>query len=103
MAMPMSFDTNELLWSNEKPETNVEAVLMAVLTNRMQAAEPATAPIDPQQLVAEREDIMSKVFDLVQSLIPDDGSGMPPEVEHQIAGISRAVSLALGIEPEATG
>jgi hypothetical protein len=62
----------------------------------MQTETPA-----PQErnLVAERDDIVEKVFDLVQSLLPDDGSGMPPEVERQVANISRSISLALGIEP----
>jgi hypothetical protein len=48
---------------------------------------------------AEREDIVNMVFDLVQSLLPKD-SGMPPEVERQVDGVSRAISHALGIPPD---
>jgi hypothetical protein len=50
--------------------------------------------------VAEREDIMLKVFELAESLLPQDGEQLPDEVEDQIAGISRAISHALGIKPE---
>jgi len=50
--------------------------------------------------VAEREDIMLKVFELAESLLPQDGEQLPDEVEDHIAGISRAISHALGIKPE---
>jgi hypothetical protein len=69
---------------------------MAVV-NRMQPDVPAEPERD---LVAERDDIVEKVFDLVQSLLPDDGSGMPAKVERQVASISRSISLALGIRPQ---
>ena len=41
---------------------------------------------------AEREDILNMVFDLIQSLLPADSDGMPPDVERQVNGISRAIS-----------
>jgi hypothetical protein len=40
------------------------------------------------------------VFDLIQSLLPEESDGMPPEVERQVDGISRAISHALGIPPD---
>ena len=49
---------------------------------------------------AEREDIVNMVFDLIQSLLPEDSDGKPPEVERQVDGISRAISHALGIPPD---
>jgi hypothetical protein len=49
---------------------------------------------------AEREDIVNMVFDLVQRLLPEDADGMPPEIEHHVAHISRAISEALGIPPD---
>ena len=69
---------------------------MAVI-NRM----PSGAPAEPERdLVAERDDIIEKVYDIVQDLVPNDGSGMPPEIEHKVERIRRDLSELLGIEPQ---
>jgi hypothetical protein len=64
--------------------------------NRMNRDKPAQPE---RNLAAEREEIMEKVFDLIQSLLPEDGKGMPPQGERDAASIHDSISRALGIKP----
>lgn len=48
----------------------------------------------------QRDLILTMIFELVESLLPDDDKAMPPDAEHRVANIHRQISYALQIQPE---
>lgn len=50
--------------------------------------------------VAQRAIIMEMVFELAESLSPQDGTWLSAETEHKVAAVDRALCHALKISPE---
>jgi hypothetical protein len=49
--------------------------------------------------VAYREHIISMIFDLAESFLPEDADSLPVKVEHDIDAIHQVLSEALGLPP----
>jgi len=52
---------------------------------------------DPE---GQRDLILTMIFELVESFLPENDKAMPPDAEHRVADIHRQISYALQIQPE---